>query len=113
MYRLKEYPAHDNSNRGNDYRGIVMTIHHMEDNTNHGNDYRGNIIMATHHKEDIGNNSTLCIYNMKFKFYPWSPYKEKDYQFHYNRWTEQDNDIHVIMICTESFHSNNCMLVLA
>lgn len=111
MYRLKEYPVHDNSNRGNNYRGIVMTIHHMEDYTNHGNDYRGNIIMATHHKEDIGNNSTLCIYNMKFKFYPWSPYKEKDYQFHYNRWTEQDNDI--IMIYTESFHSNNCMLVLA
>lgn len=64
MYRLKKYPAHDNSNRGNDYRCIVMTIHHMEDNTNCGNDYRGNIIMATHHKEDIGNNcySTLCIY---------------------------------------------------
>lgn len=91
MYRLKEYPVHDNSNRGNNYRG--------------------NIIMATHHKEGIGNNSTLCIYYMKFKFYPWSPYKEKDYQFHYNRWTEQDNDI--IMICIESFHSNNCMLVLA
>lgn len=53
MYRLKEYPVHDNSNRGNNYRGIVMTIHHMEDNTNRGNDYRGNIIMATHHKEDI------------------------------------------------------------
>lgn len=50
MYRLKEYPLHDNSNRGNNYRG--------------------NIIMATHHKEGIGNNSTLCIYYMKFKFYP-------------------------------------------
>lgn len=61
MYRLKEYPVHDNSNRGNDYRGIVMTIHHMEDNTNRGNDYRG-IVMAIHHKEDIGNNSTLCNY---------------------------------------------------
>lgn len=51
MYRLKEYLVHDTSNRGNNYRGIVMTIHH---------------------KEDIGNNcySTLCIYYMKFKFYP-------------------------------------------
>lgn len=76
--------VHDNSNRGNNYRGIVMAIHHMEDNTNRGNDYRGNIVMATHHKEDIGNNSTLYVYYMKFKFYPRSPYKEKDI-FHYNR----------------------------
>lgn len=70
MYRLKEYQVHDNMKRGNDYRGIARAIHHMEDNTNHGNDFRGNIIMATHHKEGIGNNSTLCIYYMKFKFYP-------------------------------------------
>lgn len=61
MYRLKEYPVHDNSNRGNNYRGIVMTIHHMEDNTNHGNDYRG-IVMAIHHKEDILETTVHYVY---------------------------------------------------
>lgn len=30
MYRLKEYPVHDNSNRGNDYKG------HSNDYTSQG-----------------------------------------------------------------------------
>lgn len=62
MYRLKEYQVHDNTKRGNDYRGIVMAIHHMEDITNHGNDFRGNIVMATHHKEDISETTVHYMY---------------------------------------------------